>query len=364
MSGRSLPHAPQEDIEDILRRADKLWPNLRGQSLFITGGTGFFGRWLLESFVAANRRYQLDAQAVVLTRDPASFRARAEHLATAPSVRVVQGDVLALEVSAVRRQLSGLDPEFSFVIHAASETSLAANQDSPETVMGSLFQGTRNVLDFAVKSGSKAFLLASSGAVYGEQPSDLARVPEAYRGAPDLDSPLAAYGEGKRVAELLCRAYERKQGLVCKIARGFAFVGPYLNLSAHYAVGNFVRDAVLRKPIQLTGDGTPVRSYLYAADLAIWLWTILLHPEARGAYNVGSDDPYSIRQVAECVSRHSPGPAPVRVAQSPMPGRRPHRYVPDVGRARRELGLDVWTPFERAVHKTIEFYQHAPTTCV
>jgi nucleoside-diphosphate-sugar epimerase len=355
-----LPPAPEADVEHILVHTRDLWEKLRGQSLFITGGTGFFGRWLLESFVAANRRFQLNAQAVVLSRDPEAFQSRAQHLAADPSVRLVRGDVRTLEVSAVRQQLNGSTlPGFSFVIHAASETSLPANQNNPVAVLENLFEGTRRVLELAVHTGAKSFLLASSGAVYGDQPPELNRVDEGYLGAPDVTSPLAAYGEGKRLAELLCVAYQRKHGLNCKIARGFAFVGPFLALDAHYAVGNFIRDVVAGQAIRLTGDGTPVRSYLYAADLAIWLWTILLNPDARGPYNVGSDEAHSILQVADCVSRHSPQPLSITLAQPAQPGRPPRRYVPDVSRARRELGLQVWTSLEAAVQKTIQFYEQA-----
>lgn len=355
-----LPPAPANDVDHILAHTGDLWQSMRGQSLFITGGTGFFGRWLLESFIAANRQFRLNAEAVVLSRDPDGFRKRAEHLANDASIHLIQGDVCTLEPSSLTRQLRrAKHPSFAWVIHAASETGLPANQETPVKVLENLFEGTRRALELAVENEARGFLLVSSGAVYGTQPPELPCVAEDYSGAPDVTSPLAAYGEGKRVAELLCAAYRRSHGLNCKIARAFAFVGPYLDLEAHYAVGNFIRDVVGGNPIQLTGDGTPVRSYLYAADLAIWLWTILLHPQACGAYNVGSDEARSILQIAESVSRHSVRPVPVTVAGSAAPGSKPARYVPDVSRARRELGLNIWTSLENALSKTIEFYKHA-----
>jgi nucleoside-diphosphate-sugar epimerase len=101
---------------------------------------------------------------------------------------------------------------------------------------------------------------------------------------------------------------------------------------------------------------SPIRA-LTAADLAAWLWTSLLHPKSSGTYNVGSYDAHSIREVAECVARHSAGQPRVTVAKRANSKRPAQRYVPDIGRARLELGLDVWTPFEQAVQKTIEFNQ-------
>jgi nucleoside-diphosphate-sugar epimerase len=346
------------DLDHILAHTEGLWEPLRGRSLFVTGGTGFFGRWLLESFAEANRRLKLEAQAVVLSRQPEAFRARAGALAADGSIRLVPGNVRTLNAAEIRDQLGSAAPKsFAFVLHAASETGVPANRNNPAAVLETLFEGTRRVLDFAVRHGARHFLLTSSGAVYGEQPPGLSHVPESYSGAPQLSSPLSAYGEGKRIAELLCNIYSRAYGLDCRIARCFAFVGPGLPLDAHYAIGNFLRDALAGEPIRVKGDGTPIRSYLYAADLAIWLWTLLLHPQAAGIYNVGSDEAQSILDIAECVARLSPRQPPVTVAQRPEPARPAARYVPDISRARRELGLEVEIPFEDAVRRTIGFHQ-------
>jgi dTDP-glucose 4,6-dehydratase len=346
------------DLDHVMAHTQALWEELRGEAVFITGGTGFFGRWLLESFAEANRHLSLGAQAVVLTRDPDRFRRSAERLASNEFIQLVKGDVQTLDAEIIQSQLGSSAPDrFAHIIHGASETSEPANRNHPSKVLDTLFAGTRRTLDFGARMGTENFLLVSSGAVYGDQPGHLSHLPENYPGAPDVRAPMSAYGEGKRVAELLCNAQGRSSKMKCKIARCFAFVGQHLALDAHYAIGNFVRDALDGKPIQVKGDGTPFRSYLYAADLAIWLWTMLLNPGATGTYNVGSDDAHSIREIAECVSHNSPHQPPVTVAQKPDGNRSASRYVPDISRARRELGLQVWTPLEVAVRKTMEFHQ-------
>jgi dTDP-glucose 4,6-dehydratase len=200
-------------------------------------------------------------------------------------------------------------------------------------------------------------LLISSGAVYGKQPSDITHVSEDYCGAPDPSDPNSTYGEGKRVAELLCGLYSKNYGIEMEIARCFAFVGPYLPLDIHYAVGNFIRDGLAGGPIQVNGDGTPYRSYLYAADLAIWLWAILFKGESCRAYNVGSEEDMTIAELANMVAHSFQEPIEVRIAKSPLLGRPAERYVPSIKKARESLGLDSRIKLQKALHRTIKWNQ-------
>ena len=339
-----------EDLQHMLARTGGLWEELRGGRLFITGGTGFFGCWLLESFIAANDRFTLGAEAVVLTRAPDAFRAKAPHLANHPAIRLHAGDVRTFDFPA---------GEFSHIIHAATEASAKLNAAQPLVMLDTIVEGTRRVLDFAVQCGKPKFLLTSSGAVYGKQPPGMTHLPEEYVGAPDPLEPSSAYGAGKRMAEHLCVLYHQQYGIAVKLARCFAFVGPHLPLDAHFAIGNFIRDALDGGPIRVNGDGTPCRSYLYAADLAIWLWTMLFRAPACRPYNVGSGDSITILATARAVAAASTLPLVVTVARPPA-DTPPSRYVPDVSRAEAELGLRALVVLGDAVRKTMEFERAVP----
>lgn len=314
-----------------------------GGRLFVTGGTGFFGCWLLESFAWASDRLHLDAIMTVLTRSPEAFRAKAPHLAGHPAIRLIQGDVRSFEYPAGR---------FSHVIHAASDATPELCCDQPLLVTDTIVEGTRRTLDFAVAAGARRFLLTSSGAVYGPQPPGVKNLPETWAGAPDPALPGSVYGEAKRKAELLCKLYHEAHGLDCLVARCFAFVGPYMPLDAHFAIGNFLDDHIHGRPIRVQGDGTPYRTYLYAADLAVWLWTILVKGESGKPYNVGSEREVSIEETARAVAAALEPAHPVQVALHSVPGAPAQRYVPSTARARNELNLRELIPFEDAIRRT------------
>ena len=343
---KSSDHPLAADLEHVLDRTRALWEELRHGRIFITGGTGFIGCWLLESFAWANERLGLDAEALVLTRNPEAFAKKAPHLAHRADIGFQTGDV---------RDFVFPSGPFSHVIHAATEASAKLNEENPALMLDTIVAGTRRALDFSAQCGAKKFLLTSSGAVYGTQPPEVALLAEDFPGAPDVSSPRSAYGEGKRVSELLCAMQGRGGALETKIARCFAFVGPYLPLDAHFAIGNFIRDALAGGPIMVKGDGTPYRSYLYAADLSVWLWSILFRGAANRPYNVGSDAALSIAETAETVSRALGGSVRVSIAQWPAAGRAAQRYVPETARARSELQLQAWVELEDAIRRTAQW---------
>jgi dTDP-glucose 4,6-dehydratase len=332
------------DLDHVVARLGGLWEDLREARIFVTGGTGFFGCWLLETFLWANDRLGLDASAVVLTRDAAAFRTKTPHLAGHRAVTLHHGDVRTFELP---------DGAFTHVVHAAVDTSETVHCGGRLREFDTTIDGTRRTLELARRSGATRFLLTSSGSVYGQQPPELPHLSEEYTGAPDATSESAAGAEAKRAAEMLC-VLNADTRLEPTVARCFSFIGPYLPLHDKFAAGNFIRDALKGGPIEVSGDGTPYRSYLYAADLAIWLWAILLRGQARRAYNVGSEDAVSIADLARLVAGLTGHPE-VRVAQAAPQGQLAARYVPSTVRARRDLGLATTVDLQEALARTIEW---------
>jgi nucleoside-diphosphate-sugar epimerase len=340
----------EEDLELILNARPTVWEKLNGKRIFITGSTGFFGIWILSAFYHAFKKGKFIGTVSALSRNPNAFLARHPEFSEAPFLTFHKGDVGKEEFP---------DQNFDFIIHAATEASVKMNMEEPLQMFDIAAGGTRKVLDFAVRSGAKRFLLTSSGAVYGKQPSDITHLPENYSGAPDVLLGNAAYGEGKRVAEMFCNFYGKQKGIETVIARCYAFSGPYLPIDTHFAIGNFVRDYLGGGPIKVGGDGSPYRSYLYAADLVVWLLTCLTEGKDGEAYNVGSDVSIDIEELANTVGTiNISKPVLVEIARQKLDGAAKEHYVPSVEKAKNELNLSVFTPLEESIKKMIRFYSN------
>ena len=149
--------------------------------------------------------------------------------------------------------------------------------------------------------------------------------------------------------------FASQSGFEIKIARCFAFVGPHLPLDIHFAIGNFIRDAMAGGPIVIQGDGSPLRSYLYAADLTIWLWTILFNGKPAYPYNVGSPEVVSIKNLAEYVGQVIDPQVKIEVKKEHDPSKPAEQYIPSTDRAANELGLKVWVGLEESIRRTVQW---------
>lgn len=331
--------------DDVAAISDVLsgeWPQLAGRRIFMTGGTGFIGRWMLSALTEANRRHELGVEVDVLTRDPKAFAKREPRLAAADGFRFLRGDVLTLAANGAA---------YDYVLHAATDARADLNQNDPLRMFDTIVEGTRRSLEFALACKAERYFFFSSGAVYGAQPWELTHVPEDYIGAPDLTTHRSAYGEGKRAAEMLCTIYARQHGLDIVNARIFALLGPLLSLDIHFAAGNFIRDAMAGETVTVRGAGKAVRSYLYAADLTAWLWTILLRAPAGATYNVGSEESVSIAELAERTATLL-GASGFEILGQEDPGWNPGRYVPSTRKIRTELGVAPTVGLDEAILRT------------
>ncbi len=344
-----MKRLPVEDLEHIFENSHDIWESFRGKSIFLTGGTGFFGKWLLESFIYINEKLALNAKITTLTRNPEAFLMEypfyKEHTNT---IQFVKGDILNYDFD--------LNEKFQFIIHAATAASESLNKSNPLLMMDTITTGTRNILDFAITQPIEGFLFVSSGAIYGKQPWNHLQLNEHDSFKININNSNAAYAEGKRIAELYCSTYYEKDKLPVKIARCFAFVGPHLPLDTHFAIGNFINNAIKNEDIVIKGDGSTIRSYMYASDLIVWLWKILLKGEINQPYNVGSDEAISIKQLAEKISSISKAKVAVKILGSPVQQEQVDIYYPSITKA-NTINVNIKVQLTESILKTIKFYE-------
>jgi len=311
--------------------------------LLVTGGTGFFGRALLRSWLRDEVSGVRVPEVTIVTRSPNSFVERYPEFSSKSWLTLHKSNILDYKTLPV-------DDFFTHILHAATESTVGPSLPALQRY-DDIVNGTRNILDFAVKNNVKRVLLTSSGGVYGPQPVRLGKIPESYLGIPDPLDPLSAYSMGKRAAEHLCCLYNDRYGLDSVIARCFSFVGRDLPMTAHFAIGNFINDALYGAEINVAGDGSPLRSYMNQADLAQWLLCILDQGVEGRAYNVGSDQGISISDLAYLVKESlSPNkPVVFKNKKDIYQGR--NIYIPDISAVKRDLDLQLTISLRESIEE-------------
>jgi len=312
----------------------------------MTGGTGYLGKWMIEFLYYARKCARLDFELVLLSRNIQAFLKQYPDLGGESWFSYVEGDI---------RDFSFPEGGGTHIIHAA--TDVVATVSPLETFEVTVL-GTRRVLEFAKTRGASDVLVVSSGAVYGVFPEGVDRISESFLGRVDVKSSQAAYGLGKLASEWLSNSYTQQSGLKCKTARVFAQVGPHLDLDARFAIGSFIRNSLDKKSLRIEGDGTPMRSYMYATDLIVWLLRIWIKGEPGSAYNVGSEEAISVRELADLVAKiGSANSSQVNVLGHSDTGAAPNHYLPDTTLAQRDLGLSITVPLKEAIERTIKWYR-------
>lgn len=310
---------------------------LRGKTLLVTGASGFFGAWTLLAIEALNAE-GLGIHARAISRDPSSFAARWPELTgdlpTNPTESMSTHEAGWLSWLAGGFEAMGAAGPLDGILHLAGSSDKAGNDANPFAMAQMTLEGAVACARLAQQNKAK-WLFASSGAVYGSRslPQGPAFESDAAASAPEPTAQGSApgYGHAKRLAEWVAA----QSGGV--IARPFAFLGPLLPLDWHFAAGNFARDALAGNAIQLSGDGSPLRTYMHPADLAVWILGLWALGTPAQAYNVGGEDTVSVWGLAEMYSQAAESPAPTR-AREPHREATPEMYAPDCSKA-RALGL-------------------------
>jgi len=298
-----------------------------GTRLMVIGGSGFFGKSILDAFHRGLLAPWNVGHIIVVARSASVLWTQHPDL-LGDHVTLIDADV-------------GTAPELpsaDYVIHAASSTDARRYAEFPQEERANILKSINNYCRIArATHRASKIVYTSSGAVYGQQPATLERVDESYEPGEvgDLVAYKRDYAEAKRLAEQRIAALG-SAGLAVSVARCFAFMGYYLPRDQHFAIGNFIEDGLRGRPVKVNAQKRVYRSYMHADDLVRWLMTIADNASVDcPIFNVGSDEAYTIGEVASAVARRFGVAADVpAITETDM-----DRYIPSIAKANRELSL-------------------------
>lgn len=320
---------------------------LRGATVLVTGGTGFVGTWIAQTVAVLNDEHGHGITLQLVARHPETLARTAPPLARRRDIRLVELDV---------RNLQEVSGDVHYIIHGAGTPDNRYHATHPVRTLETYCMGTHAVFSAASRLADlRNILQLSSGMVYGPQQREAGPIREGMFGGINPALPGSVYAEAHRAAEVMGAAFRSQAGLPLTLARLFTFLGPFQMLDRPWAVNNFIRDALRGGPIRVQGDGETVRSFMYGADLAVWLLRLLVAGRSGVAYNVGSPEGIPLKDLAQRIAGMvTPMPA---VEFNTLPGTNVPRtsWVPDVALVREELRVSLTHDLDRALHRTVEW---------
>lgn len=316
--------------------------------ILVTGGSGFIGSHLTELLLAQGHE--------VVTLDDFST-GRPDFLqpvSAHPKHRLVEGSVTDRKLLA--SALSGCDA----VYHLAAVLGVKNTVENPLKVIEGNIDGTRHVLELAYEKQAKV-IFASTSEIYGKNQDLPFKEDESSRvlGAPSVHH--WCYATAKALDEHMCYAYADK-GLPMSIVRFFNAYGPRQSSSQYGGVvSRFIKSALRNEPLEVYGTGDQTRCFTFVGD-TVRGTAATLRKEANGmAFNIGSDQPISIKDLAAEVKRLSGSSSPIirrsyEEVHGPGFEDTPAR-LPDLARSRKVLGYRPAVGLAEGLRRTIEWFR-------
>lgn len=352
----------EEDLERLCQRLEAEFQTLAGRHLLITGGGGFLGYYFVQAVTHWNRtRDDRSVQLTVVENGARGIQNWLRDLAGAPGFSLLLHDATTPLPASV--------PELDYVVHAAGIASPTYYRQYPLETMDANVMGLRLLLERARAQAERGrplsgFLFLSSSEIYGDPTPENIPTPETYRGNVSCTGPRACYDESKRYGETLSVVFARKYGVPVTIARPFNNYGPGLRLDDGRVIPDFARCILEGRDIVMYSDGTPTRTFCYAADAVSGYYKVLVRGRAGEPYNIGVESPeISMRDLAELMSRLGRELFGYggRVVLQANPERdylvdNPQRRCPVVAKARHEIGYAPEVSLEEGLRRSLLWY--------
>ncbi len=330
------------DLEEIYIGSKQWLQKLQGKTIFLTGGSGFFGKWILSSVIYANKNLDQEIKVLSITRNKEKFKRDFPEIVENSNITFFEGDLLSLD---------SINTKVDIFLHCAANVVTSNYSHDRKKYIEDELQNTKSVLNYCKRSDIKRLVYTSSGAVYGSVTNLLPDLTENFQ--PQTE--LTPYGEAKRLSEELISKYCLESDIEFNIARCFAFLGGYIPLEGSFAAGNFLKNILNGESIIINSDGQALRSFMYMTDLCSSLLNLCSNDLHGRTINLGSDNSVSIKELADEIARTSKD-SKVEIKNTEKD---PifNKYIPNIDLARELFNIQCNVTFEEAVKRTLLFYK-------
>jgi UDP-glucuronate decarboxylase len=317
------------DIEEAARQLGKDADHFAGATVLLTGGHGFFGRYLVALFLYLNER-------VLAT--PCRLIVVDNHLTT-NGAAAEQATGYTFLPRSVIEPLPITEP-LDYIIHAAGVASPYYYRKYPLETLEVATTATKLLLRLGIERRLKGFLFFSSSEIYGDPDPAYVPTPESYRGNVSCIGPRACYDESKRLGETLCAIFHELHGVPTHVVRPFNVYGPGLRETDYRVLPNFANRIAGNRPLNIYGHGRQTRTFCYATDAIVGVIKALLYGGPGQVYNIGNPVPeISMVELVKLIERVLGRPLPLQLIDYPdsYPSDEPQRRCPDITKASRQL---------------------------
>ena len=292
----------REDAGLVANRMDCM-SEFSGNTVLLTGATGFIGSFLLDIFAEWNKTVPIPARILAVDNNLVGLSERVAHLRERTDFTFFTHDI---------SKPFKADEPINFIIHCAGVASPSFYRQHPLETIDVNVDGTRRLLELCRTHPVKGMLHLSTSEIYGDPSPDAIPTKEDYRGFVSCTGPRACYDESKRLAEALCVIYHGKYCVPVKVGRPFNVYGPGQRLDDRRIIPDLINSVINNDPIVLFSNGQATRSFCYIRDAAWAMLGVLLRGRPGEAYNIGNDrEEVTMLQVAQILKEVSGYPKPI-----------------------------------------------------
>ena len=320
---------------------------LRNCNIFITGATGFLGKWLIEVLIYLNEKHKLNITLSLLIRNknfPLRFLSETNK-SKLTNIKLILGDI---------RNFTFPDDKIDHIIHLAS-TNLIKSEMIKSNSLDIIVNGTKRIIELSRAVDSSSITYLSSGAVYGKNCPRQQGWKENDKTIDLFDNNINFYAKAKKLAEnhLIKNFYNLEKLQTLNIFRSFSFGGSGFNDDNSYAFDSFIKDRIANKIIRLDSDGNSKRNYMHPIDLSNWILKGLNFKEIN-VLNTGINKSLKLKNLAANISTYkynSLSKVPVELGNI----NKTENYIPNISKA-NQLGLKSYIPLELQIEDSLNFH--------